>query len=314
MSDAQDLLLDMIAALPDPVFVLTESGRYVALLGGHDRQYYHDGSHLVDFTLNDVLPAEKADWFLQEIRTTIHQNRLRIVEYSLAGRDVSGLPTDTGPRGDLWFEGRIQPLANPINGERAVVWVASNITERHDLQGQLQTLSETDELTGVYNRRKLLAELEQNFAKFQRYHTPLALLIFDIDYFKLVNDQHGHLFGDQVLRDLAQQCQSQLREPDTLGRFGGEEFALVLPNTELKQALQLAERLRLDCEQMRFASTTNNAAITISIGLSVATKTDRDITDLLRHTDDALYRAKHAGRNCVKYRTPDTGSPPSMDL
>jgi diguanylate cyclase (GGDEF)-like protein len=303
MSDSQDLLLDMIAALPDPAFVLTESGRYVALLGGHDREHYHDGSHLVDFTLNEVLPADKAEWFLREIRQAIEQNCLRIVEYCLNGEEVSGLPRDHGPSGELWFEGRIQPLANPIMGEQAVVWVASNITERHQLQGRLQALSETDELTGVCNRRKLLAELEQAFAGFKRYNTPLALIIFDIDHFKSVNDQHGHIVGDQVLRELAQACQANLRTPDTLGRFGGEEFALVLPNTSLDAALYLAERLRLDCQQSTYGQGAEAVKITISIGVSTASTADRSTTDLLQRSDDALYQAKHAGRNSIEYRS-----------
>ncbi|WP_052480797.1 GGDEF domain-containing protein [Gilvimarinus agarilyticus] len=314
MSDAHDLLLDMIAALPDPAFVLTESGRYAAILGGHDRQYYHDGSHLVDFALQDVLTREKADWFLQEIRLTLEQNCLRIVEYSLAGRDVDGLPIDTGPTGDIWFEGRIQPLPNQINGERAVVWVASNITERHNLQGQLQILSETDELTGRYNRRKLLAELAQHFSEFQRYQTPLALMIFDIDYFKRINDQHGHLFGDHVLHELAQQCQTQLRSADILGRFGGEEFAVVLPSTQLNSALQLAERLRHHCQQLTFTGPAGTAQITISIGVGTASGIDTTFTDLLRRADDALYSAKHAGRNCVQHQSDDTGSKPTVLL
>lgn len=145
-----DILLDMLSALPDPVFVLTESGRYAALIGGQDRQHYHDGAHLVDFSLYDVLPKAKADWFLEQINITLALNQLRIVEYGLAGTDVDGLDTQQGPEGEIWFEGRIQPLATPVNNERAVVWVACNITRRHQLEAQLQLLSETDELTGAY--------------------------------------------------------------------------------------------------------------------------------------------------------------------
>lgn len=89
-----DLLLDMLSALPDPVFVLTESGRYAALIGRQDRQHYHNGAHLVDLTLYDVLPEAKADWILEQIKITLAQNQLRIVEYGLAG-GVSRHPAGT---------------------------------------------------------------------------------------------------------------------------------------------------------------------------------------------------------------------------
>lgn len=114
----------MQSALPDPVFVLTESGRYAAIIGGQDRQHYHNGAHLVDFTIYDVLPKAKADWVLEQINLTLTKNQLRIVEYGLAGCEVDGLDAQVGPDGEIWFEGRIQPLPTLIKNERAVVWVA----------------------------------------------------------------------------------------------------------------------------------------------------------------------------------------------
>src|SRR5690606_23971205 len=113
-----DLLLDMLSALPDPVFVLTETGRYAALIGGQDRQHYHNGAHLVDLTLYDVLPEAKADWILEQIKITLAQNQLRIVEYGLADCEVAGLATRLGASGEIWFDGRIQPL--PRSEERRV--------------------------------------------------------------------------------------------------------------------------------------------------------------------------------------------------
>lgn len=135
------LRLEAVKALPDPVFILTESGRYAAIIGGADRGLYHQGSCLVDFSLYDVLAPAKADWFLAQIRQTLVENRLRVVEYTLAGEDVSEINPIDGPPGDIHYEGRIQPMASCVDGERAVVWVARNDSHRYQLETQLRRLS-----------------------------------------------------------------------------------------------------------------------------------------------------------------------------
>lgn len=304
MNSHLDILLDMLSALPDPVFVLTESGRYAALIGGQDRQHYHDGAHLVDFSLYDVLPKAKADWFLEQINITLAMNQLRIVEYGLAGTDVDGLDTQQGPAGEIWFEGRIQPLATPVNNERAVVWVACNITRRHQLEAQLQLLSETDELTGAYNRRRLLDSLKLSLAQFREQQTPTALVLMDVDHFKSINDRFGHIAGDEVLRGIAHHAMAHLREGDLFARFGGEEFALLLPNTTLDTATAIAERLRQTIAFGNFLPDSHPPLIvTASMGLSLMQTHDHAIETILRRVDDALYQAKHSGRNCLVVAT-----------
>ncbi|WP_216362479.1 GGDEF domain-containing protein [Bowmanella denitrificans] len=303
MKQNLELLMEMLAALPDPVFILSESGRYVALIGGHDARYYHDGSHLVNFSLHDVLPKELADWFLEQIRQTIEENRLRTVEYALGAHDVKGLELTEGPEQDIWFEGRIQPLSNPVDGERAVVWVARNITERHNMQLQLKNLAELDELTGAYNRRKLMEALDEKFAEFKRYHHPTSLMIFDLDHFKQVNDRFGHIAGDKVLTAMVKLCKKQLRQQDLLCRYGGEEFAVLLPNTDLEEATQLAERLRKTIGQYDYHKELGQAySITVSAGVSALCIKDK-IESLIKRADDGLYQAKASGRNCVISRS-----------
>lgn len=307
VNDHLDILLDMLSALPDPVFVLTESGRYAALIGGQDRQHYHDGAHLVDFSLYDVLPTAKADWFLEQIITTLAHGQLRIVEYGLAGSDVDGLDTQQGPEGEIWFEGRIQPLPMPVKNERAVVWVACNITRRHQLETQLQLLSETDELTGASNRRKLLDALTLSLRRFRERQTPTAVVLMDVDYFKTINDRFGHIAGDKVLRGIAHRAMAHLREGDLFARFGGEEFALLLPNTTLDAAQVIAERLRLAIASGDFLPDGESPQpeknpqlkVTVSMGLSLVQSQDQDIEAVLRRADDALYQAKRNGRNCL---------------
>ena len=126
-------------SLPDPTFILTESGRYVAILGGKDKRYYHDGSSLLGKRVSDVLTANKAQWFVQKIQDAIASQKMLVVEYELSASDVLGLTAD-GPVEPIWFEGRISALEQPYCDEKAVVWVASNITAAllHKCRSQLR--------------------------------------------------------------------------------------------------------------------------------------------------------------------------------
>ena len=294
-----ELLREIVAALPDPVFVLTESGRYAAIVGGSDPEYYHDGSGLIGLRLHDVLPPEKADWFLTQIQSALQDNRLCVVEYGLAGADVDGLDAEGGPAGELWFEGRIQPLSPLVDGERAVVWVARNITRRHRLESELRLRSETDELTGAPNRRRLLAELRERFQEFHRYGHPVSVLMLDIDNFKRLNDRYGHVVGDRVLCELTRLCTEHLRSVDTLARFGGEEFAVLLPNTTVGEACRLADRLRQSIAESPMALDAETGSVTVSVGVSAVRAADPEVESVIKRADDALYAAKRAGRNRI---------------
>ncbi len=292
-------LLEVVTALPDPVFLLTEDGHYAAVFGGGDVNYYHDGSGLVGMSLYDVLPRKKAEAFMLQVKKALYENRTFTVEYGLAGEEVEGLDAEKGPRGEIWFEGRIQPLPFSIDGKRAVVWTARNITERFGLESQLRRMSETDELTGAYNRRKMLEELEVKFREFRRYGDATALLMLDIDHFKRVNDRHGHIAGDAVLRSTVQLCMEQLRDVDVFARFGGEEFVVLLPHTERKEAAETAERLRQRVADHTIEQEDKRINITISIGVSVLEQSDQGFESIIKRADDALYEAKHRGRNCI---------------
>lgn len=295
-----DLLLEILAALPDPAFLLTESGRYAMTLGGTDTRYYHNGTQLLGLTLHEVMPAAKADWFLEEIRQALEDQRLRIFQYSLGESEVRGLDGLPGPREELRFEGSIQPISSLIDGERAVIWVARNITESHRLGLKLQQQAELDELTGIYNRRKLMDILRAQLSGFQRYQQAFSLIILDVDHFKTINDRFGHLIGDQVLRCIAEHCGIGLREHDRLCRYGGEEFAIVLPHTCGTEATQLAERLRDSIAKLDLTGCAGvSCSLSISAGISTCCSEDREVESLLQRADEALYQAKGLGRNRV---------------
>ena len=161
-----------------------------------------------------------------------------------------------------------------------------------------QTQAITDALTGVYNRRGLFELGEYEFDRARRINRPFSVMLFDIDHFKQVNDKHGHAVGDQVLHYLAMRCQQNSRTTDLVTRYGGEEFVLLLPETNLDAAYMIAERLRQSIMNMPIITDAGGIQITVSAGVSEANNTDT-LTDLIEKADAALYKAKKKGRNCV---------------
>lgn len=293
---SEEQISNILTALPDPVFILTRSGRYVAIYGGADSRYYHDGSSLVGKTLHEVMHAEKAAWFIQEIEKALLTRQLHIVEYSLAAADVKGLAD--GPSHALWFEGRVQALNFSVEDEDAVLWVASNITDRHEIESRLRIQSERDPLTNLFNRRKFLAALEDQYEIFNRHRIPNTLFIFDVDDFKNINDQYGHIKGDQVLQIIAQSCQSELRVSDLPARFGGDEFVILMPHTDKTQALNIVTRIS-ECIKQETIAIGIADGITISGGLSQMLASDTSVEDMVKRADDNLYQSKREGRGLI---------------
>jgi diguanylate cyclase (GGDEF)-like protein/PAS domain S-box-containing protein len=164
---------------------------------------------------------------------------------------------------------------------------------------KMQTQAITDALTGIYNRRGLFEIGEFEFLRARRINRPLCALMLDIDHFKRVNDHYGHATGDQALRGLTERCRTALRAVDVIGRYGGEEFVILLPDTNLESARLVAERLRQSITKEPFATDSGPLRITISIGVAEASVRDT-LGTLVERADAALYEAKRAGRNCVR--------------
>lgn len=165
----------------------------------------------------------------------------------------------------------------------------------------LLELAQTDPLTRLCNRRHLYEKLEVELNRCFRGGNPLSLVMTDIDHFKQVNDKFGHQVGDEVLTKVADLLQEQLRTYDLASRYGGEEFCLVLPETDLEAACEVAERIRQRAEEMSFNSPMDNYKLTMSFGVAAYDgTTDGSIDEIIRVADDALYEAKNAGRNRVK--------------
>jgi len=178
--------------------------------------------------------------------------------------------------------------------------LAANVAiaiENARLFDEVQKLAITDPLTNLNNRRKFDELAAKEFERSLRYNRPLCAIMIDLDQFKLVNDQYGHLIGDQVLASLADLCNKDLRNIDILARFGGEEFIIVLPETTASQAFLSAERLRHDCEENAIETTQGPISITISLGLADLNKTCQSLEELIDRADQALYESKRTGRN-----------------
>lgn len=205
-------------------------------------------------------------------------------------------------RGDevVWLLTHVFP---EFNAEGALIKVVANfndITQQKRLQEKLENLAQTDDLTKLNNRRNFMRLATIELTRAIRYKKPLSLFMIDIDYFKKINDSYGHHVGDLVLEKLAQVCHTALREVDLIGRIGGEEFAVVLPETSTREATEIAERLRAAIERNK-VEIGDEVFIACSVSIGVASlHTDEDTLDsIMARADGALYRAKDAGRNQV---------------
>jgi diguanylate cyclase (GGDEF)-like protein len=195
----------------------------------------------------------------------------------------------------------------PLTREREVVAVCVTISdvthvsivqrEREEAVAKLQEYADRDGLTGIANRRYFEARLRDEYTRWQRYGGDMSLLLFDLDHFKKINDQFGHGVGDTVLREMAQRVAQVVRVQDTFGRFGGEEFALLLPCTPLEDAMQVAEKIRHTIGDAPVDVQGVHVPVTASVGGAAARAGVPNYDVLINEADAALYSAKRQGRN-----------------
>lgn len=194
-------------------------------------------------------------------------------------------------------------IKTPVDDQELVVRV-KNMLKIRELRDKLKTLSTTDELTGLHNRKYLLERMEQEISRAKRYGNALSVLLFDLDFFKVVNDIYGYEWGDVLLRSIADKLKQLIRKEDILTRYGDEEFIVVLPNTSEDNAFLFAERFRKDIERMEFipAGEEERHPITISGGISTypcIPDTEEDANTIIRYAEHALYNAKKRGKNKI---------------
>lgn len=294
-------LQKMIGETGDPVFVLRNTN--TLLRSFLDFEYF--GAMLMGSQDADIhiLPEGERD-------PRLH----RAMVSALAG----GRPgTDTSP--DFHVESAVCELktANrlfgyaalyrktPFNNEEISIFsrFCSHIAltlEKISLFEEIRNLSRHDGLTGAYNHACIVGELAAEMQRSRRYEGPFSVLLFDIDDFKLVNDRYGHLIGDHVLKEVTRITKDNLRAIDKLGRYGGEEFLIILPETDSEKAALVAERLRAAIDKAAFELDGHRIHVTVSAGVA-SYENGREEKDLIKEADDNLYRAKNQGKNRVYY-------------
>ncbi len=245
---------------------------------------------LIGRPYSDLLTEESRAIFKRSFPVFLERGHVENLEFDLVRKDGSLLPVSVSGTA-------IRDDAGEVVASRSTVF---DLTERKRLEAQLEQLALTDALTGLGNRREFEAQSLREFQRARRLERPLACLLLDIDHFKQVNDRHGHAAGDQVLQGLAQRWRAQMRDIDLLARIGGEEFACLLPETAVEQAVEIAERLRSHVQDWHLdLPTGEKLGVTVSIGVATRAADDEDMTGILARADRALYAAKRAGRNRV---------------
>ncbi len=281
----------LIAAMDDLVVVVDGGG---LLLGFHQPERLRVLTGLETPVTGQpypqVLPAAVAEAIAQAV-----------VQLQLEPGPVHREVAWAGPRGDLWLDLTVSVMAEDGDAARPYLCVGSDMSARKQREDELTALATTDALTRLPNRRHFLTRLDEELGRVRRYpEEETALLMLDLDHFKRVNDTYGHTVGDRVLQGFADVLRQTPRGADLPGRVGGEEFALLLPNTGREAAQAAADRVRREIEAMRVRLESGEAiAITVSVGVTRLLPDD-DAERALHRADQALYRAKAAGRNRVE--------------
>jgi len=198
-------------------------------------------------------------------------------------------------------DGRVMGITCIVMGDGARMLTYTDETETLRHVDELEELASIDSLTGLFNRRHFEMQAETEWDRFKRYKRSMSVLMIDIDLFKSINDLYGHDIGDKVIRAVAEIGSNAKRGADIMARIGGEEFVLLLPETDLTRAIGLAERLREAVAGYRVSTGDRDVAMTVSIGVAEADAGMANLADLMKQADQALYRAKRSGRNRVSF-------------
>lgn len=197
-----------------------------------------------------------------------------------------------------YYDIYITPLKEKV-GTFGKIYILQDVTNQKELMTKLSDMANIDPLTGIFNRRKFLEQTQHEISKAKKYKKNISTLMIDVDNFKIINDTYGHLAGDKVLKTVAQEIKKMLKDTDIICRYGGEEFAVILTETELENVYLTAENIRKSISNIIIKFNKHEINVTVSIG--IYSKFDKDLTlyQLIEHADKALYRAKNSGRNIV---------------
>ncbi|CAA7616516.1 FOG: GGDEF domain [Magnetospirillum sp. LM-5] len=277
----------LLTAMPNPVWWKGLDGRYLGFNNAFATLLNADSDTWVGRSIEDVAPGDHVA--LSKARD----------EQALNGPPIAyemELQAGDGKRQFLvnktaWLNERQQPAG--------LIGVMVDISRQKDLENELRRLATTDALTGTFNRRHFMEQAAEMVAVARRHHRAASVMMLDIDHFKRINDTYGHPVGDLAIKALATTCMGALRGSDILGRLGGEEFAICLPETDLTGCRILAERMREAVAAICVEADGHQVRFTASIGIAGLEEADHSVDIVLARADQALYRAKNGGRNRV---------------
>lgn len=284
-------LLPFIESLPDAVVIVNEAHKIVMVNSRAGEMFDYPNHALEGADLKIIIPEQHRGAHRNNVKDYFQGPHSRPMG---AGKRFSGLRADG-------TEVPVDIMINSIvlEGARVAMTLVRDVTYQRALEDRLTLESLTDEMTGFYNRKYFKTQLDAHFSSFVRSGSPVSLIVLDFDYFKTINDRYGHAAGDKVLIDAGKAIQEELRSSDIGCRIGGEEFAIILPDTQLPNALTFAERIRQRIENVAFTLDGITFHATISIGVASFSSTDESYNSLIKRADNALYAGKAAGRNCV---------------
>jgi diguanylate cyclase (GGDEF)-like protein/PAS domain S-box-containing protein len=292
LADSEAQFRAMSEASQDALVMTDDQGRVAFWNRAAERMFGVSRQDMEGRPLHDVV-ASPAD--VDKARAG-----LRVFRQTGDGALINAINEHTALRADgAPFPVELSVAAFRRDNRWWAVGSARDISERKRAEEALRELAATDGLTGLLNRRRFVEMGEAEIERAKRTGRPLSLIMFDVDHFKKVNDTRGHDVGDLVLVALARTATEALRTVDILGRLGGEEFAVLLPETGLEEAAVVAERLRRGVSDMGLAPNAQPLPVTISLGVVQGQETGETLDDLLKRADTALYRAKSAGRDRV---------------
>ena len=282
-----ETVLDNIRAC---VYMKAPDGRYLYANRASGELLQRAPAQLIGLRDEDIFPPETSSHFRQ-----------LDAQVMAGGCKVEGMEVFRLPDGrDRYYWSVKMPLFTDQGEMYALLGMSTDMTERKHLEDEMLRLATTDDLTRLSNRRHFLERAESTLSRSRRYNEPLALLMCDIDFFKNINDTFGHAVGDQALCKVADIIRGSLRDTDLAGRIGGEEFAILLVQTELDSAHDVADRLRRSIEAAPIdLDDGQHILLTISIGIATPSYPMETLATLLQHADQALYAAKRQGRNRV---------------
>ncbi|SDN19020.1 histidine kinase N-terminal 7TM domain-containing diguanylate cyclase [Acetanaerobacterium elongatum] len=272
----------------DKVFESTNDGIIVL-----DENY-----HIIDYNLSAaaICATLNTDSIGKDAREVFKKNKPIIDSFSQL---VESRFDCSSPKGN--YKVNTVRILESEHREVGSIITFTDITKYMDMMAELNLLASRDALTGVYNRRYFVELSQKELEKAKRHHRPLSMMIMDLDFFKQVNDRYGHQAGDAVLQKLADICRGSIRSADILGRYGGEEFVILLPDTTLEDSRMISERILANVASAVIHYEGQTIQITASIGLTgVDTVTNQNLDYFLKFADNALYLAKSDGRNCVR--------------